>query len=311
MKFLLSIIISFSALSQQLGQIGLNQSYIFMDTGKAYTVRSYMPDNTIVPLFRIDDYFFDLNQIEEDKRKSNYFFDNEDNLYTVSSTGYMFKYDKYETDSKIKEYGETFFITKKGSVYVIDYNGNIVVNDKAKVKEQFGDKIKAQVTGANYIITKDNDVIMVNSLDGKLYPTQTQIELGSIVVQSNNYLTTDNGILYTFGFLTNNDGSFKEIISKIKTPVVNQISKVGGNFFFDTNNNIHTISFNGLYDLGNSTRQLQVKVSKDNIDRSQMTPQLMGSNYFIYSDGAVYIVDRFGYYYHLDTIPMRVALTSK
>ena len=300
--FLILVLSSMSLLAQT---VGLNQSYILMDNGKALTVKSYYPNDDQIKLFQVDSYFFNLNRIEE--LRSNYLIDKDDNLFAVTSDGFMYKYDNYKTDSRIKDYGETFFVTRKGSVYVIKNDGSIHINSH----ELFEDKIKADITGANYMITNDDKVIMVNPITGKLHMTNTVIEAKNVKVSSNNYLTTEDRELYTFGFIKDEKGNYKEVISKIITPLTNEITKVGGNYFFDIYNNIHTVSFTGLFDLGVKDRELKVTNSLDNVDRSIMRANQVGSNYFIYNDGSVYIVDHNGYFGHLDTIEPRVGFTSK
>lgn len=299
-------LMAFSVFGQAI-TVGLNQSYILMDNGKAFTVRSYAPtpEQNLVSLFRIDDFFFNLNEIEV--KKSNYFIDSDDNIFTVSADGYMYKNANFEVDSKIKHYGDTFFITRKGSVYVVNSQGFIIQNSSEFIE----DKIRPQVMGANYIITKDNSIIMINPMTSMLHFLNQKIDADEVDVHSNNFLTTKDGTLYTFGFVQNTDYSYKGIVSRLQTPFARQISKVGGNFFFDRENNIHTVSFTGLLDAGVLDRRTKVNLSLDSVDRSTMRPTQIGSNYFIYSDGSVYIVDSEGLFSHLTTIEPRVGFTSK
>lgn len=307
MKYIFILaLMAFSAFGQTL-TVGLNQSYILMDNGKAFTVRSYAPtpEQNLVSLFRIDDFFFNLNEIEI--KKSNYFIDRDDNIFTVSADGYMYKNANFETDSKIKHYGDTFFITRKGSVYVVNSEGFIIQNSEEFIEE----KIKPEVMGANYIINKDNSIIMINPMTSMLHFLKQKIDVKEVDVHSNNFLTTKDGTLYTFGFVQNTDLSYKGVVSKIQTPFARQIAKVGGNFFFDRENNIHTISFSGLLDTGVLDRRAKVTLSLDSKDRSMMIPSQIGSNYFIYSDGAVYHIDSEGLFSHLTTIEPRVAFTSR
>ncbi len=307
MKFLLVVFcISISAIAQSL-TVGLNQSYLIMDNGKALTVRSYVPapSQNLVPLFMIEDHFFDTTQIEV--FKSSYIIDNDDNIFTVTADGFMYKLENFKLDSKIKYYGETFFITKKGSVYVIDSQGYIIKTSYKDLKE----KIKPEVLGANYIITSKNKVIMINTMTAKLHFLKDEIEVEDIKKHSNNFLTTKKGYVYTFGFMQNADFSYKPIVSKLKAPYVKRNIIMGGNFFFDYLNNLHTVSFNGLYDGGIANRKLKVNLSLDNTDRSTMTPAKLGSNYFIYRDGSVYHVDSYGLFGQLTTIDFRLGQTTK
>ncbi|MCT4642210.1 MAG: hypothetical protein N4A33_07910 [Bacteriovoracaceae bacterium] len=288
---------------------GLNQSYILLDNGKVLLTRAYFPNDNTIKLFSPADYLFDSKNIKY--KKSNYIIDREQRLFTISSDGFMYMYNDIELDSRIIDAGGSFFITRKGSIIVIKNNGSYHENYYETIKSEFGSRINAKVTGGNFFITRQNEVYAINNITGKINKMSVEINTNDIEHLGNNFLVKKDGEVFTFGMIKNENNNYNLETKIYRNSNFKRIRHVGGNFFFDFENNIHTISYDGTLNQGNEKRKVRVSISQDNVDRSFKIPFQIGGNYFIYRDGAVYIVDHNGYYYHLETIDPRIEGTNR
>ena len=298
MKKVYSLIIGLIllSLSQAFAQTnyGLNQSYFLTDSGQVHTVRSYKPLDGFVPLFSPNGFFILPEFI--DIAKSSYILDKEDNLYTVDTNGYFYKYDfESEVGSKIKLAGESFFVTRDDSIYIILSNGTL----KKISKDEYNIDSNIKVLGGNYFITRKNSIYFVNPFAGSIEKAAGEISRRKIEVVGDNYLVTKEGMLYAFGIKP--DGA--KVISTKTSFRYKNIKRIGGNFFFDANNKIHTISTDGTIHSGKNGKGEQVRASR--------APVQLGANYFIYPDNTFFIVDQDGLVHELETFQSRIIFTTK
>ncbi len=290
--FALFILVSASSAFAQ--TLGYNQSYFITDSGRIHTVRTYNPAEGFVPLFSPNGFFLLPEMV--DVRKSSYFTDFEDNIYTVDRDGYLYSYN-YETeiDSGIKEAGGSFFITRDGALRIVLTNGVI----KTIPKDDYELDSNVKIVGGNYLITRKNTVYIINPIAGTINKTGVEIDKREVEVEGDNYLVTKDGVLYSFGI--NVDGSVK--IRSTNHYVFKNIKRKGGNFFFDARNQIHTIAANGEFN--QSTRSIGSDVRRSEV------PAKFGANYFVYSDNSFFIVDELGVVRQIATFNDVILMTTK
>lgn len=317
--------LSFTSVFQVKGQTeGTNQSYVLFDNGEISTTRSYYPQDDEVKLIDADHMFILPRQV--DYAGANYLIDKDGELYTVDAHGYMYHKEFYYRDSSIKHYGGNYFVTKKGQFHIIKNDGIIFNYDGLGTEDD--DIRRLSVVGGNYFVTKSGKLYVVT--DNGYYYDKTEMmdfKASDVKIKGNNYLITKDGAVYTFGtevmkqidgngnmtnkplLDANGNKQYYAVVFKYDSIAYKSIAKVGGNFFFDTENNIHTIANNGVFDRGIVSRKLKVQLSEDK-DRSRELPVSIGNNYFVYGDGAMYTIDREGYYYFLKVLERRVSTTT-
>jgi len=308
---------------------GTNQSYIIFDNGEVSTTRSYYPQDEDVKLKDISHMFILPGNV--DHAAANYLFDKDGELYTVDSHGYMYHKEFYYTDSSIKHYGGNYFVTKKGQFHIVKNDGFILNYDGLGTEDD--DIRKLSVVGGNYFVTRSGKLFVIQ--DNGYYVDKTDMmdfEAKDVKYKGNNYLITKEGAVYTFGtevvaqidangnivmengapkplLDSNGNKQYYAVVYKYDKISYKGIANLGGNFFFDTENNIHTIANNGVFDRGIVSRKLKINLTEDQ-DRSHELPISFGTNYFVYGDGAMYTVDRNGYYYFLKRLDRRVSDTT-
>lgn len=322
--------LSFTSVFQAKGPTeGTNQSYMLFDNGEVATTRSYYPQDEEVKLINADHMF--ILPGNADHTAANYLFDKDGELYTIDAHGYMYHKEFYYTDSNIKHYGGNYFVTRKGQFHIVKNDGIILNYDGLGNEDD--DIRKLRVVGGNYFVTRSGKLFVVQ--DNGYYVDKTEMmdfKSRDVKYTGNNYLVTKDGVVYTFGtevmaqidasgnivmengspkplLDANGNKQFYAVVYKYDKVKYENIAKLGGNFFFDTENNIHTISNNGIFDRGIVARKLKVSLSEDT-DRSQELPVSFGTNYFVYGDGALYTIDRKGYYYFLKKLERRISETS-
>lgn len=273
---------------------GSAYGYLTLDNGQIYTSRSYFPGSDLVDMFKPEGFFIMPDKI--DVRGSSYLVsDNE--LYTAHTDGWFFKNEQYLESKRIKKSGGSFFITSDQSVHIIRTDGSIW-----ETTEEIAPYISdAKIIGGIFFITRDNQIVVTNPYDGKLYRSVDVFKEKRKDIEhiGHNWFTTDTGHIYTIGFING-----VAIVKKRRNPRLYKSIKIaGGNYFFDNFNNIHTVNTQGEIDLGQANRTFKVIISNINKDRSKEEPAHMGSNYFIYNDGEVYMVDERGYFFYLKTLP--------
>jgi uncharacterized lipoprotein NlpE involved in copper resistance len=306
---------------------GISQSYIIFDNGQVAATKSYYGNDDQLKLIEADHLFKMPEKMEE--TKGNYFIDDDDTIHTVDANGYIYSKEDYELDSSIKHHGGNFFITRRGQLHIVRNDGIIAYYPDGITDVNIG---RSKLVGGTYFISRE-EKLYVTTLDGN-FSDKTQYfahDYKDIKVKGHNYFITKDGTVYTNGqvpmqkyennqpvvdsdgkpvYVTNDDGTIKRIPILYKYDQVRykEISMAGGNFFFDNENNIHTISLDGQLDRGAVGRKLKVKYQND--DRAHDTPVAVGNNYFIYTDGAMFQVASDGYYYFLKTLDRRVGKTN-
>jgi hypothetical protein len=308
---------------------GTNQSFIFFDNGEVSTTRSYFPQNDEVKLFDVENLFFMDGDIKESR--ANYFVTKDNELYTIDAHGYVYQKEFYSLDSQIKHFGGNYFITRSGHIHIVKNDG-VIIN-----YEKIGDHdlSRLKVTGGNYFITKEDKLITINYKGYYADKTSELVDdVKEIEVVGNNYFILKSGVVYTIGTemvaqldangnisytsggdviplldSTGNKQYFSTVYRYESENLSDSIVRSGGNYYFDVENNIHTISANGTLNRGAENRKLKVNLEVDK-DRSRELPVHFGNNYFVYADGAMYMVDRDGYYYFVKALDRRVSKTN-
>lgn len=301
---------------------GTNQSYLLFDNGEVSTTRSYYPSDKEIKVIDADHMFLLPRNVY--KTAANYILDKDGEIYTMDAHGYIYHKEFYYRDSSIRYFGGNYFVTKKGQFHIVKNDGIVFSYDGIE-----SDSVKKlALVGGNYFITKRGNLFVVT--DNGYYFNKTDLKdfkSNQVKIKGNNYLITKKGVVYTFGTeyvkevdangsLTNKplldangNKQYYAVVYKYSSTPFKSISKVGGNYFFDSENNIHTISNNGVLDRGIVNRKLKIHLNEDK-DRSAELPVEFGNNYFIYNDGAMYTVDRDGYFYYLKTLERRVSRTN-
>jgi hypothetical protein len=301
------LVISSFAFAQNTENIGHSNGYILLDNGNTYTVRSYF-DNSLVPLFKPQGYFTLPEEIEA--AGSNFYIDDEDVLFTTDTNGWLYKKMEYLDDHRVSKAGGVFFITSKSgsqnrAAHIVMNNG-LVVEHHADGFELFDSAYKM---GGVYFMTRRSEFIIANPYDGKFYQTKDKIKLKRkhIVHYGHNYVLNKKGDLVVFGFVPrsvrNEDGSVgtkyaATIDQKDRNPEYTSLKVMGGNFFFNNKNEIITIN-----DQGQVNNRGKIIISSIGKDKSNELPSVIGTNYFVYEDGEVYMIDKDGYFWFLTKLP--------
>lgn len=322
--------LSFTSVFQVKGPTeGTNQSYVLFDNGEIATTRSYYPQDKEVKLIEADHMFILPNNVEH--AGANYLLDKDGELYTMDAHGFMYHKEFYYVDSKVKYYGGNYFVTKKGQFHIIKNDGIIFNYDGLGTEDD--DITKLSVVGGNFFVTKSEKLFVVQ--DNGYYVDKTSMmdfKARDVRYTGNNYLITKDGAVYTFGteivaqldasgniifengapkplLDANGNKQYYAVVYKYDKIAYKAIAKLGGNYFFDTEKNIHTISNNGILDRGIVNRKLKVNLNED-ADRGMEFPVAFGNNYFVYGDNAMYMVDRNGYYYFIKKLDRRISETT-
>lgn len=310
---------------------GTNQSYIIFDNGEVSTIRSYYPNDEDVKLFDADHMFVLPGNV--DHAGANYLIDKDGQLTTVDAHGFMYPKEFYYIDSGIKYHGGNYFVTKKGQFHIIRNDGFIFNYDGLGAQYEDDNITRLSVVGGNFFVTRSGKLFIIQ--DNGYYVDKSDMmdfEAKDVKYTGNNYLITKDGVVYTFGtevvaqmdssgnivyengapkplLDANGNKQYYAVVYKYDKINYKSIAKIGGNYFFDTEKNIHTIANNGVFDRGIVNRKLKVNLTEDK-DRSSEYPTAIGNNYFVYGDGAMYTVDRNGYYYFLKKLERRISETN-
>lgn len=311
-----------------ISEAGTNQSYMHFDNGEVSTVRSYYPEDNDLKLIKADHVFILPSDIDE--ARANYLFTKDGRLYTVDANGFMYLKEFYSIDSKVKHFGGNYFITQSGQIHIIKNDGIIIHYEEIEGV----DLRRLSVVGGNYFITKDDRLFVIDFRG--YYSEKTDlftIKTNSIKYIGHNYFITKEGVVHSFGtevvgqidsdgnilrdasnniiplLDSNGDKQYYSVYYINEDSKINSVSKMGGNYFFDDQNYIHTIGLNGVLDRGVTGRKIKVNLVEDK-DRSLEVPAFFGNNYFVYEDGSVYTVDRNGYFYYLTQIEERISTTN-
>lgn len=324
--------LSFTSVFQELGPTeGTNQSYIIFDNGEVATTRSYFPNDDDVKLFDAEHMFVLPDSV--DHAGANYLIDKDGELFTVDTHGFMYHKEFYYLDSSIKYHGGNYFVTRKGQFHIVRNDGFMLTYDGLGPQYEDDSVSKLSVVGGNFFVTRSGKLFVIQ--DNGYYVDKTAMmdfKAKDVRYTGNNYLITKEGVVYTFGtevmaqmdnngnviyennapkplLDANGNKQYYAVVYKYDKVAYKNIAKLGGNYFFDTDKNIHTIANNAVMDRGIVNRTLKVNISQDK-DRSREYPTAFGNNYFVYSDGAMYTVDRLGYYYFLKKLERRISETN-
>ena len=300
-KFLLILAFPLSLLAQS---VGSTHGYMVLDNGQILTSRGYFPGANLVDMFKPDGFFILPELVES--TGTNYLIGNDGVLYTSDVDGYFYKKSGYLYNKNIAEIGGSFFITKDDSAHIVMTNG-VVIEHEDSDEDYFR---KAKVVGGNYLITRSDELVVLNPINGNYakFAGKFEEDASDVKTIGHNYFIMEDGTLYTIG-VTQEGFS----VSKVgRSGLYKNIKRSGGNYFFDYKNNIHTISADGTIDGGVKNRRIKVTATGLKKDRSKDIPEHIGGNYFIYDDGEVWMVDAQGIFYYLKTLPFyeRVARTN-
>lgn len=271
---------------------GLNQSYFLTDTGRIHTVRSYNTPEGFTHLFSPNGFFL-LPEFLEYK-KGSYLIDEEKTIYTVDADGYVYSYED-SIDSKITDAGDNFFITRDGNLHIIMNNGAI----KTIAEDHYEIDSRIKLVGGNYLITRKGSIYIINSISGSIKKSAFSIKEKEVLHTGSNFLISENGVLFAFGISA--DGRIN--INTYRNYNFKKIKAIGGNYFFDRFNNIHTISASGVIDQGNPGYHHPVRKSE--------IPVITGRNYFVYGDNSFYLVDSNGTEHFLEKFQGRILTETK
>lgn len=299
------MIFSLEAFSQSHG-------YILHDNGTVSVMRNRAFTESEAPLLKPTSFF---NSYNLEEAKTHYLIDKKDVLYTIDSNGFLYQKKFYEVEGKMRELGGSFFTTSKNLLYVVSKEGFIIAH-KEVGKLKFS---RIRHAGGNHLITRGEELVVTRS-DGS-YVNMTQEfkhKSKDIAIGGNNYFITSDGTLYVIAeeevFVSSGKPTKMSFVyrlsleSVIGSNRVEDIVSIGGNYFFDKDLNLHTISLKGLVDQGITGRKL--KVSDVNGRVYNELPAKLGSSYFTYSDGFTFQVVDDGLYYELGRLDRDINFTN-
>ena len=322
--------LSFTQMFQIKGETeGTNQSFVFFDNGEVSTTRSYFPLSDEVKLFNVENLFFLEGDIKESH--ANYFVTKDNELFTIDAHGYVYQKEFYSLDSQIKHFGGNYFITRSGHIHIVKNDG-VIINYETMDNHYLS---RWKVVCGNYFITKEDKLITINYKGYYADKTNELVDdIKDIEVTGTNYFILKSGVVYTVGTeiiaqldangnisytgdgdvvplldSTGNKQYFSTVYRHESEIPSESIVRAGGNYFFDIEKNIHTVAANGSLNKGANNRKLKVNLDVDK-DRSRELPVHFGNNYFVYADGAMYMVDRDGYYFFIKVLDRRVSKTN-
>lgn len=308
MKILFGLLICFCSISFAQIFPGTTQGFMFMDNGAVFTVRSFFSTDGSDPLVQPYNAFYTGKELEA--KGSNYYIDEFGTLVTFDQYGNATETLDYLFKDKVKAQGGTYFLTKGFELNIVKTDGTVAIADTSEVQKLR--KVKA--FGGLFMVTKKDELIVVNPYHATVSDMSALFNhsLGDIKHIAHNYMIMEDGTLYTIGFKKVSDENFIPVVKSSRSKASRRARKIGGNFFFDSQNNIHTIDNEGNLNLGDEAREEKVIISSIEVDRSSQKPKVIGNNYFVYSDGAVFTVDVFGSFYYLRTLDLneRIAHTN-
>jgi hypothetical protein len=278
-KLLTALLILTSSFSFAQTNYGLNQSYFLTDDGRVHTVRSYKPAENFVNLFSPDGFFILPEDIIISK--SSYLIDKNNILYTVDTNGYFYKYNfSSKIGSNIKHAGESFFITKNKSLHIVLSNGTIKSIDKdnyeldSRVKELGGNYLitkkntvyminpfvgsisntgleikrkEIQVLGDNFLITEEGVVYSFGfkPTGEKAIKSIKNYAFRTIKKAGGNYFITTRGNIVTVA--TNgiiDSGAENKGYTLTEKPIL-----YGSNYFMLGDNSFYIVDQDGIFHL--------------------------------------------------------------
>jgi len=313
----LMLIVSSFAFAQVKKNTGHSYGYMLLDNGNTYTIRSYF-DQSLVPMFNPQGYFTLPEEIEA--TGSNYYVDKEDVIYTTDADGWLYKKMHYLDDHSVRKAGGVFFISSKSgsendAAHIVKVDGVIEEHHA----EGFNLFDNAKTIGGVYFLTRSSKLVIANPYDGKFYQLKVEgkIKRRKIAHLGHNYILMEDGTMHVIGFIPrtvrNEDGSTSiKHVATVNTLKRNaeytSLKVMGGTYFFNNKNELISIN-----DMGQIQNKGKVVISSIGKDKSNEIPTTLGTSYFVYDDGEVYMTDKDGYMWFLTTMPFyeRIGKTNK
>lgn len=318
---------------------GASQSIMFFDNGQVSAMRSYYPLQGQSKIVDNQSLFIMGNTNE--LVGANYFIDENENFHTIDAHGFMYNKTEvgFEIESSIEVAGGNYFIDSSENLYVVKHDGFIAQYKDAlteKYKTSWGRTrtrtLEIKIVGGTYFITKSHRLFVIG-FDGS-YIEKTKFfgkRYDSVKYTGHNYFITKDGSVFTIGtvpmladskdankimkdgkplYKTDAFGNIQyfQMLRKYDAVKYRRVKVLGGNFFFDSKNNIHTVSSEGVLDRGVVNRKLKVKFDK--LNKSRTRPVKVGANYFSYRDGSLFTVSADGYYYFIKKLDRRIEQTN-
>lgn len=291
--FFITLLLSVSGLtfSQVMGEddqrvSGVINSYMIFDNGKIGSLRDRGENLNI---FTPDGMF--MLEYDYGITKSNYFTNSFGRIFTLDANGYIYEKQNYLMNSSIEYFGGMFFVTKKGQLHVVKSDGMIIYYNYIE-----GDDSRDPVlVGGNYLMSKYGKLYVITS-DGyftKIEKEEAKFMAYTIKHKGFNFFINRDGEVYTTGEekqLGENETEYlKGVMYKIKDLEIKDPEVVGGNYFFDNNMNLYTVSMSGhLSGGGVSDKNFIVKGHENEL------PEVIGSDYFVYKNQDVYQINKLG-----------------
>jgi hypothetical protein len=274
---------------------------MFFDSGAISTVRAFFPAAGNDPIVTPYNVFNTGKGI--DAKGSNYYIEEDGTLITFDQRGFASETLDFLYKDKVKDAGGTYFLKRGFELNIVKTDGSVGIADTTNLPNIK----KGKVFGGLFMVTRKDDLYVMNPYDGTAYDLSGLFyhRFKEIIHVAHNYMITQDGTIYTIGFKeVELDGEYKmvPVVQSNITYGSRTAKLIGGNFFFDGSNNIHTIDYKGDLNKGDIERKMKVNIPSIEKDKSNKKSQTMGSNYFIYEDGEVYTVDIFGDVYFSTTL---------
>jgi hypothetical protein len=298
-----ALILSFTTLAQPIGN---TQSYMALSDGNVAIIKSHYDSEK--PYIINEQAFIMEGFVSE--LKSNYFTDQRGIISTVSHDGFIYDKFDYIIDSKIEHYGGTFFITRKKSLYIVRNDGLIYEYNEIE------DFDKVRVLGGNFFMTRDDRLFTVTSNGTWAEMTKFFMHKRKDIEHlGHNFMIMEDGSIYTIGekemseLDSYGNKQYYNVVQKAGKIDPNSVNILGGNFFLDTDQNIHTVSSDGVYNRGVFNRRVKVRIGDRNF--SNYEPVSVGTNYIVYPGNEIIMVANDGLFYYVGKLFQAVTLSNK
>lgn len=319
---LLSLMLCLQAFAAIDTKDGNTQSYIIHDTGEISTIKNYY-NPTSLHMFLVPDVFLHI-KVNLKKAMGNYFVDEWESIYTVNKDGFVTKVDEVLFRAEdVAVYGHSYYI-QDNNVLNIVRNDGIIVKYKDPIGED-NDITKVKVVGGSFFITEENKLVIVDP-SGYFIDKSSHFRYKheDVVKHGHNWYQTRDGKLFTIGFKPvmeqgrdgvevpklDGHGNKRYYIALYVQKETMTIIRKGGNYFFDNQRNLHTVSSEGVLNMGEKNRKLKVIDMEKNQYRNLPPNGGYGLNYFIYEDGSVMQIDNAGQMWSLGKAQRRTARSN-
>lgn len=292
--------LSIAASSFALDNLGVSQSYYVTEKGRPVSVKSEVPADLSMwsTLYSPDGFFYQKELVKHFGSKY-IILNNANQVHTIDSRGDFYKGITQYMDGKLKYTGANYFITKKGQLYIVKSNGELVKHSRQKDEPKL--KRLALSAGMFVIPSRSGKIGIINPFNGTIDYKPIK-PLSPFEHKGDNFAITTEGGLITVGFSRNPDGSYDSSYNELALPSgVKSITKLGGNFFIDQDHKVHTINDEGKLSLEGTAIE----------GYAHLKPKHIGGNYLVYPDGAMFLIDEYGEINYLNKITDTVLVTNK